>query len=167
MLLPDLRIRFLEAEQTFVKKPLPFLRKFTVLRRFILMGPDTRQAQREIVLAYLNSMPLAARPHWGEVHGLGDGLSAWYGADFGKVNQLLSAEANNSGKPISRDKAVAYRQVLNLLLGQRRPTHYLGSDYESLQTLTDKYLRILATYGIGWSRSPPPRSPVRLGHRYS
>ena len=116
--------------------------------RAYLMGPDTRQAQREIVLAYINSMPLAARPHRGEVHGLGDGLSAWYGADFGKVNQLLSAEANNSGKPISRDMAVAYRQVLNLLLGQRRPTYYLGSDYESLQTLTDKYLRILATYGI-------------------
>lgn len=116
--------------------------------RAYLMGPDTRQAQREIVLAYLNTMPLAAKPNWGEVHGLGDGLSAWYGADFDKVNQVLSTEAINSGTSISREQAVAYRQVLNLLLGQRRPTYYLDTDYESLQTLTDKYLRILATHGI-------------------
>ena len=58
--------------------------------RAYLLGPDTREMRRQIALAYLNSMPLAATAKLGEVHGLGDGLSAWFGADFNAVNQLLS-----------------------------------------------------------------------------
>jgi membrane peptidoglycan carboxypeptidase len=40
-------------------------------------GTDTRAARREIVLDYLNTMPLAAVPGYGEIHGLGEGLHAW------------------------------------------------------------------------------------------
>ena len=58
--------------------------------RAYLMGPDTLQTQREIVLAYLNSMPLAAKRDWGEVHGLGDGLSVLSQiAAYDRIGHLL------------------------------------------------------------------------------
>src|SRR5205823_9930662 len=57
--------------------------------RAYLDGPDTMAARREIALAYLNSVPLGAIPGYGEVHSLGDGLWAWYGAEFAMVNRLL------------------------------------------------------------------------------
>jgi len=116
--------------------------------RAYLMGPDTRAMRREIALAYLNSMPLAATPKLGEVHGLGDGLSAWFGADFDEVNKLLSATALKSSRRISPQQAQAYRQVLSVLLSQRRPSYLLGRGYNALQNLTNSYLRLLAEQGV-------------------
>ncbi|MCK9394658.1 MAG: transglycosylase domain-containing protein [Methylobacter sp.] len=116
--------------------------------RAYLQGPDTRETRRQIALAYLNSMPLAATTKLGEVHGLGDGLSAWFGADFNEVNQLLSAKAINATERVTRQQAQAYRQVLSILLSQRRPSYLLGSGYGVLQNLTDSYLRVLAEQGV-------------------
>ncbi|MGJ0491679.1 transglycosylase domain-containing protein [Methylobacter sp.] len=115
--------------------------------RAYLLGPDTREMRREIALAYLNSMPLAATPRLGEVHGLGDGLSAWFGADFNEVNRILSPGAINS-ENISQKQAQAYRQVLSILLSQRRPSYLLGQGYQALQSLTDRYLRAMASQGV-------------------
>jgi len=42
--------------------------------RAYLDGPNTLPTRREIVLAYLNAVPLGATPGYGEVHSLGDGL---------------------------------------------------------------------------------------------
>ncbi|MGZ8930528.1 MAG: transglycosylase domain-containing protein [Methylosarcina sp.] len=116
--------------------------------RAYLLGPDTREMRREIALAYLNSMPLSATPKAGEVHGLGDGLMAWFGADFDKINRLLSPGAINSGERITEEQAIAYRQVLTILLSQRRPSYFLGPGYPALQTLTNSYLRVLADQGV-------------------
>jgi len=115
--------------------------------RAYLLGPDTRAMRQEIALSYLNSMPLAATPKLGEVHGLGDGLSAWFEADFAEINKLLSAKALSTGK-ISKRQAQAYRQVLSLLLSQRRPSYLLGKGFNALQNLTNRYLRLLADQGI-------------------
>ena len=52
-------------------------------------GENTIEARRRIVLDYLNSIPLAALPGYGEVHGLGDGLWAWYGTDFDSMRKVL------------------------------------------------------------------------------
>ncbi len=120
----------------------------TASLRAYLMGPDTREMRQEIALSYLNSMPLAATPKIGEVHGLGDGLYAWFGADFNEVNRLLSPDALKPPKRISRQQAIAYRQVLNIFLSQRRPTYLLGRGYEVLQGLTNKYIAILAKQGV-------------------
>lgn len=116
--------------------------------RAYLRGPDTREMRRQIALAYLNSMPLAATAKLGEVHGLGDGLSAWFGADFNAVNQLLSQKSLNSTERVTPQQAQAYRQVLSILLSQRRPSYLLGSGYNALQNLTDSYLRVLAEQGV-------------------
>jgi membrane peptidoglycan carboxypeptidase len=116
--------------------------------RAYLLGPDTRKARRAIVQAYLNSMPLAAAPESGEVHGLGDGLLTWFGADFATVNHLLGAASMSSGEGITEEQAQAYRQVLCLLLAQRRPAHYLLGGRDDLETLADSHLRVLAAHGI-------------------
>ncbi len=116
--------------------------------RAYLLGPDTREMRRQIVLAYLNSMPLSATPKTGEVHGLGDGLAAWFGADFNEVNTLLNPSAFKSHEGITPQQATAFRQVLTTLLSQRRPSYLLGKDYPDLQNLADSYLRLMANQGF-------------------
>src|SRR5262249_6141578 len=116
--------------------------------RAYLDGPDTLQARRAIALAYVNALPLGAIPGYGEVHGLGDGLWAWYDADFATVNRLLRADVVTAPQTMSAEHAMAYRQVLCLFLAQRRPAFYLGDGYAALQTLADSYLRLMATQGV-------------------
>ncbi len=116
--------------------------------RIYMTGPDTREMRRQIALAYLNTMPLAATPKLGEIHGLGDGVAAWFNADFNEVNRLLSQNAIDSAEKITPQQAQAYRQVLNILLSQRRPSYLLGPGYDALQNLTDSHLRILAAKGV-------------------
>lgn len=115
--------------------------------RSYLFGPDTRAMRQEIALSYLNSMPLAATPQFGEVHGLGDGLNAWFAADFRQINRLLSDQSLSSAT-ITHQQALAFRQVLNLLLSQRRPSYLLGRGFDALQNLTDQYLRLMTEQGI-------------------
>lgn len=120
----------------------------TASLRAYMKGQDTRAMRQEIALSYLNSMPLAATPKLGEVHGLGDGLSAWFDTDFNQVNRLLSQQELNAQTNISRQQAQIYRQVLNILLSQRRPSYFLGKGFDTLQNLTDSYLRLMAEQGI-------------------
>lgn len=112
-------------------------------------GPRTLDAQRRIILDYLNSVPLAAIRGYGEVIGLGDGLWAWYGADFHEVNRLLREEAD--GDPATfKARALAYRRVLGLLLAQRRPSYYLlqPEGRRALDEQADRYLTLLAEAGL-------------------
>lgn len=111
-------------------------------------GRTTVQTRREIVRSYLNSIPLAAAPDFGDVEGLGDGLWAWYGADASEVNALLRTnEATLSAHQMAR-RARAYREVLSLLLALRAPNHYLVEDPDALQMKTNKYLGLLSQRGV-------------------
>jgi membrane peptidoglycan carboxypeptidase len=115
-------------------------------------GPRTLEAQRVVIRDYINSIPLAATPGHGEVTGLGDGLAAWYGADFDEVNRLLAADETGS-KPLQMDaRARAYRQVLSLFLALRQPSSYLVQDPGALTSQTDRYLHALCESGVISSR---------------
>lgn len=121
--------------------------------RAYLDGPETLEARRRIVLDYLNSVPLAAVPGYGEVIGLGDGLPLWTGVDFDQANgelRRLSEPREPDGATIGAPAARAYRAVLSLLIAHRRPSHYLGSDEgrEALQRLTDWHLGQLEREGV-------------------
>lgn len=114
--------------------------------RAYLEGEDTTTARRRILVDYLNSTPLTGRPGFGEVNGLGDGLWAWYGTDLALAVKVLSEPA-----PDARTlqlKALAYKQVLSLMLAQRRPSYYLITDRQALERLADSYLRIMAQAGV-------------------
>src|SRR4029453_2032799 len=56
-------------------------------------GPDTREARRRIVLEYLNTIPLAAAPGIGEIHGLKDGLRVWFNAEPDAIFEELRKES--------------------------------------------------------------------------
>lgn len=114
--------------------------------RAYLDGEDTTLARRRILVDYLNSTPLTARPGFGEVNGLGDGLWAWYGTDLPLAVRALFEPAADARA--LRLKALAYKQVLSLMLAQRRPSHYLIADRAALERLCDSYLRIMAQAGV-------------------
>lgn len=113
----------------------------TASQRSYLDGIDTTAARQRIVVNYLNETPLSSRPDFGEIIGIGDGLSAWYGTDFAEANRILGAAA--TAPPSLARKAKIYKQVLSLLIAERRPTYYLAVDHQALRVLTDRYLRIL------------------------
>ena len=60
--------------------------------RAYLGGEETLAAQERIILDYLNTVPLAAIPGHGEVHGLAKGLWAWYGLDHDSIAGYLRVE---------------------------------------------------------------------------
>jgi membrane peptidoglycan carboxypeptidase len=111
-------------------------------------GRDTVAAQQRIVRDYLNSLPLAASPGNGEVIGLGDGLWAWYAADFEDVTRLLRTPAQHLDADERQRQALAFREVLSLLLATRSPLRYLTLDSGELAEQTNRYLRVLCTEGI-------------------
>jgi len=118
----------------------------TASARAYLNGPDTTDARRRIVVAYLNSTPLSSRPGFGEVIGLGDGLWVWYGTDLETANRALAAPAHDAADLAAQ--ARAYKQVLSLLLAERRPTYYLVENRKALAALTDRYLDLLGAAGV-------------------
>jgi membrane peptidoglycan carboxypeptidase len=109
-------------------------------------GADTKDHRRQVALAYLNGTPLSARRGFGEVNGIGDGLFAWFGADFGEVNGRLTGPADTMYALMR--KAHAYKQVLALLIAQRRPSHYLLAGRDDLETLCNQHLRLLMREGV-------------------
>ena len=111
-------------------------------------GPRTLNAQREIIRAYINSIPLAASPGYGDVQGIGDGLWAWYGADVARIDPLLAAPEASLTPREMRMRARAYRETLSLLLALRSPHVYLVENPRALETQTNRYLRALADRGI-------------------
>lgn len=110
--------------------------------RAYLDGESTLARRRQIVVDYLDTVPLSAKAGFGEVNGLGDGLWAWYGRDFGEVNRLLSP-------PLANERsALAYKQALSLMVAQRRPSYYLAEGAPALRRLTDSHLRLMADAGV-------------------
>jgi membrane peptidoglycan carboxypeptidase len=111
-------------------------------------GPETLSEQQRIVLDYINSIPMAATPAEGEVTGLGDGLRAWYGADFATTNFLLNSREEALSEAQQRQRAIAYREVLSLFLALRAPSQYLIRENVALSKQTDRYLLLLCKQGI-------------------
>ena len=111
-------------------------------------GENTLQRRREILVDYLNTVPLSAQAGFGEVNGIGDGLWAWYGRAFAEVNSLLAAPSSGGAPALAQRAALAFKQALSLMIAQRRPSYYLNEGERDLQQLTDSYLRLLAGAGI-------------------
>jgi len=109
-------------------------------------GQQTLEARRRIIRDYLNSVPLSAVPGHGEVHGMAEGLRVWYGADFAQVNEQLASTASDPQSLAQR--GLALRQVLSLMIAQRRPSHYLAKGRQELIELTDSHIRVLTQSGV-------------------
>lgn len=112
---------------------------------------DTQARRHQIVVDYLDTVPLAARAGTGEVHGLGDGLWVWYGRDFDEINRLLAGGAEEEApadEALLLRQAEAFKQALSLMIAQRRPSQHLLGDGAGLARLTDSYLRLMSEAGL-------------------
>ena len=116
--------------------------------RAYLDGANTLDRRHQIVVDYLDTVPLSARSGFGEVNGIGDGLWAWYARDFGEVNQLLSTPMSDNRPSLANRRALAFKQALSLMVAQRRPSYYLAAGEPVLRQLTDNYLRMMADAGV-------------------
>ena len=105
-------------------------------------GEDTTLVRRQIVVDYINTVPLSAKLGYGEVNGIGDGMWVWYGRDFNSLNRALRGPVDTP------EAALAYKQALSLFIAQRRPAHYLGAGAQDLEELTNTHLRVLAQAGV-------------------
>ncbi len=151
----------------------------TASLRAYLDGEETIDARKRIICDYINSMPLAALPGYGEITGLGDGLWAWFGADREAVDRLLRDTEPARDPALVAARARAFREVLSLLLAIRRPSALLGGDRTALSARVDAYLRLLANGGIiapalrdaalrvslDYRGAPPEAAPVPFGER--
>ena len=109
-------------------------------------GERTLPARRQLVLEYLNTVPLSAAPRHGEVNGLGDGLWVWFNADFAQVNQHLSQPLGAGAQQQAQGQSL--RRVVALMIAHRRPSWYLGKGRQDLEDSTSAYLRLMAQQGV-------------------
>ena len=135
----------------------------TASLRAYLNGPNTLEMRRETVTAYLNTVPLAAAPRYGEVNGIGDGLWAWYGLDFDKVNRILAKP------PRGKDAAYAsmLKHALSLIVAERRPSYYLAANRKALDALTDDHLDSAGQRRTDFARAGRAGQAGRVAHDQS
>ncbi len=126
-------------------------------------GPLTLNARQQLALDYLNSVPLAAAPGYGEVHGLGDGLFVWFGANVESSWQQLQDEARTPEALAAQ--GLTLRQVVSLLIAHRRPSWYLLGGRNELDELTNSYLRLLGSEGLLTAQQTEAALAVRLQYR--
>ncbi len=105
-------------------------------------GRDTRAARQEIILDYLNTIPLASVPGYGEVNGLGNGLYAWFGLNLDSVCK----ELQDKNAPAAEARALKYS--LALLAAVREPSYYLNGHLDRLESRLRYYSAMLAKAGI-------------------
>ena len=105
-------------------------------------GKNTRAWRERIIVDYFNTVPLAAAPGYGEIHGLGEGLYAWFGTD---LKDALSAITEPG---LSTRKVIAYKQMLTLLVSVRSPSAFLVEDREGLEEKVRQFARLMAREDI-------------------
>src|SRR5262245_12385861 len=105
-------------------------------------GWNTRAWRERIIVDYFNTVPLAGAPGYGEIHGLGEGLFAWFGMELAGVIDAL----NTPG--LTPDKVRAYKHALTLLISVRAPSTFLIDERPSLEEKVDQFTRLLARSGI-------------------
>ena len=108
-------------------------------------GPNTRNISKQIVLDYLNATPLAARPDWGEINGIGDGLWAWCGIELAEA---IKAMNGGDGPDNLSRKAEVFKHSLALILAERRPAYYLMGNHLALEQLVAATLDRLVRNGV-------------------
>ncbi|MCP4113635.1 MAG: glycosyl transferase family 51 [Desulfobacteraceae bacterium] len=105
-------------------------------------GSDTRTARHEIILDYINTMPLAAVPGHGEIYGMGHGLYSWFGLNLWELSQSL---ASDGADPL---KSLRFKQALTLLCAVRGPTYYIMVNRAALEKRVSNYITLLEKEGI-------------------
>jgi membrane peptidoglycan carboxypeptidase len=128
--------------------------------RVYLDGPDTRAERHEIILDYLNSVPLAAAAQYGEVYGIGNGLYAWFGIDLREVRSILMRSSSE------QDRERVFKHVIALICAARAPSFYLEQNRAALEARVDFYVRQLEANGAISDQFARAVESVRLEFRH-
>ena len=105
-------------------------------------GANTRAWRERIIVDYFNTVPLAAAPSYGEIHGLGEGLFAWFGMQLTDVVNTLKAPG------ITPAKVRAFKHALTLLISVRAPSFFLVDERASLEDKVNQFTRLMARSGV-------------------
>lgn len=105
-------------------------------------GSDTRSWRRKIIVDYLDSIPLAAAPGYGEINGLGEGLFTFFGLRLPDVSDALASDGLTSAK------VHAFKHVLALLVALPAPATYLVEDHAALEDRVNQFVWLLAKAGV-------------------
>jgi membrane peptidoglycan carboxypeptidase len=105
-------------------------------------GWNTRAWRERIVVDYFNTVPLAAAPGYGEIHGLGEGLFAWFGMQLTDMVSALKAPG------LAPAKVRAFKHALALLISVRAPSVFLVDERASLEEKVDQFTRLMTRSGI-------------------
>jgi membrane peptidoglycan carboxypeptidase len=121
-------------------------------------GPNTRSWRERIIVDYIDTVPLAATPGYGEIHGLGEGLHAWFGMRLDDVVAALNSPGQTPAK------VQAFKHVLTLLISVRAPSVYLVDERPSLEEKVNQFTRLLARGGIiDWEMAAElQETPIRF-----
>ena len=105
-------------------------------------GKNTREWREQLIVDYLNTVPLAAAPGYGEIHGLGEGLYAWFGTSLADANRAIRVPG------ITLPKVRAFKQILSLLVSVRSPSVFLVEERASLEAKVNQFTRLMAREGL-------------------
>ncbi|MPZ77236.1 MAG: glycosyl transferase family 51 [Deltaproteobacteria bacterium] len=121
-------------------------------------GPNTRAWRDRIIIDYFNTVPLAAAPGYGEIHGLGEGLYAWFGMQLAEITRTLRSPG------MTPAKVRAYKHVLTLLISVRAPSVFLVEERASLEQKVNQFTRLLARQGVidGEFAAALEKSPIEF-----
>lgn len=125
-----------------------FRQMLTASVRAYQQGENTTAERQRIVLDYINAIPLSAVPGFGEVHGFADGLKAWFGKDPKQVSDILRKDETGMSDAEMREKAVAFRESLSIIMSVKKPSSYFLRQRGELESRVDAYLPLLAQEGI-------------------
>ena len=133
--------KYRNSPEGLTRHPVDKLRQMTSATvRAYHQGPETLQVRQQLVRDYLNTVPMAAAPGYGEVHGVGDALWVWFDEDIDHFSARLNGE---QGLYL---QGVALRQALSLIIAQRRPSWYLLGGRGELHELVDSHVRLLSSH---------------------
>src|SRR5690554_1888755 len=96
----------------------------------------------QLVIDWINSVPLGHRAGYGPVHGVFEGLWAWFGRSPEDVEDALSVRAEDA------TRAQIEREMLALIVAQQRPARYLPNNLEALEGRVDRLVRELVQEGL-------------------
>jgi membrane peptidoglycan carboxypeptidase len=135
--------KYRHSEGGRTDSPVDKLRQMTAASlRAYREGPDTSEARRRLVVDYLDSIPLAAAPGYGEVHGLGEGLRVWFGVELDDLRAAMEQPG------IDDREAEMFKRAVALLVAVRAPTQLLVRNRDRLIQLVDSYLRLMQRDGV-------------------
>lgn len=142
------KFRHSPGGETNGSKQEKFRQMLTASVRAYQDGENTLAARQRIVLDYINAIPLSAVPGFGEVHGFSDGMRAWFGKDPKETSALLRLDETGLSDAQMREKAIAYREALSIVMSVKKPSAYLLRNRDELEARVDAYLPLLEKEGI-------------------